>query len=277
MLSFYFVLIILGAAAVLLSLIYLFMIAPRMFHRPDMSPFSTFFYAHRGLHDNASDAPENSMAAFCKAVEAGYGMEMDVQLTRDKVPVVFHDYTLERMCGKPGKVRDYTYEELRQFSLGKSDERIPKFEDVLNMVGGRVPLIVELKLESTDLSLCPIADKLLSRYKGLYCIETFNPLGLLWYRIHRKSVVRGQLSDAFLQQDQYNRLPYYFLQSLLFNFVGRPDFIAYNHLYPRIVSRRICCGLFGAVAVGWTIKSREELKQAERYFDWYIFEGFIPC
>lgn len=265
-----------GGAVVILLLLYLFMIAPRMLCRPHMEPFYEYFYAHRGLHDNGSDAPENSIAAFRKAVEAGFGIELDVQLTGDHIPVVFHDYTLERMCGKPGKVRDYTYEELRQFPIGCSEERIPKFDDVLKLVDGRTPLIVELKIEAGDLSLCPIADKLLADYKGLYCVETFNPLGLLWYRRYRKNVVRGQLSNAFLRENEYRGVLYYFLQNLLLNFLGRPDFIAYNHFYPRILSRRICCGLFGAVSVGWTIKSMEELQMARQYFDLYIFEGFNP-
>lgn len=266
-----------GVSLVVLAFLYLAMIAPRMFHRPDMSPFCEYFYAHRGLHDNASEVPENSMTAFRRAVEAGYGIELDVQLSKDNIPVVFHDYTLDRMCGGPGKVADYTFEELQQFSLVCSKERIPKFEDVLNMVDGRVPLIVEYKIESTDLSVCPIADKLLSRYKGLYCIETFNPLGLLWYRRHRKAVVRGQLSNAFLREKEYSNPLHFFLQNLLLNFLGRPDFVAYNHIYPCTLSRRVCCEWFGAVSVGWTIRSQEELQRAKKHFELYIFEGFRPC
>lgn len=269
--------IMIGIALVILVLLYLLMIAPRIFGRPDASKFYEFFYAHRGLHDNNVKVPENSMAAFRRAVENGYGMELDIQLTKDKVPVVFHDYTLDRMCGKAGKVNEYTYEELQQFSLTHSEERIPKFEDVLTMVNGRTPLIVEFKIESTDLSLCPIADELLSKYKGLYCIETFNPLGLWWYRRHRKNIVRGQLSTAFLREKKYTSPFHYMLQSLLFNFVGKPDFIAYNHLYSDVLSRRICCGLFGATSAGWTIKSKEELQRAKRNFDLFIFEGFDPC
>lgn len=277
MLSLIGILIIVGIAVVILAAFYLWMIAPRMFHRPDMSPFYEYFYAHRGLHDNLSDAPENSLAAFRRAVEAGYGMELDVQLTKDDVPVVFHDYTLERMCGKSGKVRDYTYEELQQFPIGQSRERIPKFEDVLKLVDGRTPLIVELKIEKMDLGLCPIADALLSEYKGLYCIETFHPLGLLWYRRHRKDVVRGQLSTAFLREDENHGVLYYFLQNLLLNFLGRPDFVAYNHVYSGILSRIICCKIMGAVSVAWTIKSQEQLQRAKEDFDLFIFEGFHPC
>ena len=144
---------------VVLAILYFLMIMPRMIHKPDTAPFKEWLYAHRGLHDNATEAPENSMAAFRKAADAGFGIELDIQLTKDKIPVVFHDFTLKRVCGGEGKISDYTYEELQQFHLCDSVEKIPKFEDVLKMVDGKVPLIVEFKIERTDLSLCPIADK----------------------------------------------------------------------------------------------------------------------
>lgn len=264
-----------GVTAVLIFL-YLCMIGPRIFRRPRREHFKRWLYAHRGLHDNHSDAPENSMAAFRKAKEAGYGIELDIQLSKDRIPVVFHDFTLKRVCGAPGKVNDYTYEELQQFCLFESQERIPRFEDVLKLVDGKVPLIVEFKLETRDLSLCPIADRLLARYKGMYCMESFNPLGVWWYRCHRRNVMRGQLSDAFLQEGPYRGPLYFIQQNLLTNFIGRPDFIAYRSKYPRTLSRRICCGMFGAVGAAWTIRSQEELERAQRDFDIFIFEGFMP-
>lgn len=263
-------------ALIVLFCVYFFLIIPRVFGKTDMSVFGEYLYAHRGLHDNATEAPENSLVAFRRAVEAGFGIELDVQLTKDKIPVVFHDFALERMCGQPGKVKDYTYEELQQFTLLQSNERIPQFKDVLDLVDGRTPLIVELKIESADITVCPVVDELLSQYKGLYCIESFNPLGLLWYRKHHKKVIRGQLSNAFLR-DGKSGGSYFFLQNLLLNFVGRPDFISYNCRYPRMLSKRICCEILGAVSVGWTICSQEELEQAKKYFDIYIFEGFNPC
>lgn len=257
--------------------LYLVLIHPRMFHRPRRSDFKKWFYAHRGLHDNLSDAPENSMAAFYKAVKAGYGIELDIQLSKDKIPVVFHDYTLKRACGVEGNVKDYTYDELRRFHLFQSGERIPKFEDVLELVDGRVPLIVEFKIEFRDLSLCPIADRLLRNYRGMYCMESFNPLGVWWYRRHRGNVVRGQLSDAFWQEGEYRGLVHLALQHLLANFIGRPDFIAYHNKYPHTLSRKICCDTLGAMGAAWTIHSQEELDQAKKDFDIFIFEGFRPA
>ena len=256
---------------------YLGLIAPRLVGKPDVRPFLEWLYAHRGLHDNATDAPENSLPAFHKAVEAGYGIELDIQLTKDRIPVVFHDYTLKRICNAPGKVCDYTYEELKQFRLCSSDAIIPTFEEVLELVAGKVPMIVEFKIESTDLSLCPIADSMLRDYEGPYVMESFNPLGVKWYRKHHPEVIRGQLSDCFHREDRTLKGPLYFcLQHLLFNHMTRPDFVAYNRKHPYVLSRRLCHGLYHNTAAAWTIKNEGQLTYARKHFDIFIFDSFVP-
>ena len=281
----------------ILAVLYLLIIMPRMTGRPDREPHISVLYAHRGLHDNSSDAPENSMAAFKKAVEAGYGIECDVQLTRDGIPVIFHDFTLKRVAryaegqaigdgplnedgtvSVPGKISNYTYEQLQQFHLLGSDEKIPKFEDFLKLVDGRVPLIVELKIELKDLSVCPAVDKLLSDYKGVYCIESFNPLGVLWYRKNRPHIMRGQLSDEFHKEDpkEFNTILYFGLTHLFFNFLTKPDFIAFNRKYPKSISLWINRHLYKCLTAAWTIKSQEQLDKATEDFDIYIFDSFIP-
>lgn len=258
--------------------LYLLMIMPRMLHRPDKTPFEGVLYAHRGLHDNTSEAPENSMAAFQKAVDAGFGIEMDVQLTLDKVPVVFHDFSLKRVCGVDKKVADYTYEELQQFTLFDSNERIPKFADFLELVAGRVPLIIEYKIPGGLTEVCPIADKLLQAYGGAYCIESFNPLGLLWYKQNRREVMRGQLADNFLKsgEKEFSPLLYFALHHLLFNCLTKPDFIAYNHRRYKDLSRRLCRYLYRCPAVAWTVQSGEDLTNRQKDFDLFIFDSFLP-
>lgn len=260
-------------------LIYMFLIMPRMIGKPDKTPFFVQkLYAHRGLFDNNSDAPENSMAAFEKAVVAGYGIELDVQLTKDKIPVVFHDDTLERVCKAEGFVSDYTFEELQQFSLYNSEQKIPKFADVLRMVKGRVPLIVEYKTKGMGTEVCAVSDKLLKEYKGVYCIESFNPLALFWYRRNRKEVMRGQLSENFLKakEREHSPLLYFALHHLLFNFLAKPDFIAYNHEDYKDLSRVICRYIYKNTAVAWTIRSEAGLKERARDFDLFIFDSFVP-
>ena len=254
---------------------YAFLVAPRMINKPDVSGLKGVHYAHRGLHDNHSDAPENSMKAFKKAVDAGYGIEMDIQLTKDKIPVVFHDETLNRMCGVEGKVWEFTYEELQKLTLAESDERIPKFEDVLALVDGKVPLIVEYKLDVPSTEVCEIADPMLQAYNGIYCIESFHPYAVKWYREHRPEVIRGQLSQDFSKQEKYKvKFIYWLLSILLTNVLTRPDFIAYNHKDADMFSRKVC-SLMGALPVAYTIKSQEEYEKAKDQFELFIFDSFI--
>ena len=254
---------------------YAFLVAPRMIKKPDVSVLKGVHYAHRGLHDNHSDAPENSMKAFKKAVDAGYGIEMDIQLTKDKIPVVFHDETLNRMCGVEGKVWEFTFEELQKLTLAESEERIPKFEDVLALVGGKVPLIVEYKLDVPSTEVCEIADPMLQAYNGIYCIESFHPFAVKWYREHRPEVIRGQLSQDFSKQEKYKgKFIYWLLSNLLTNVLTRPDFIAYNHKDADMFSRKVC-SLMGALPVAYTIKSQEEYERVKDQFELFIFDSFI--
>ena len=269
---------VLGAAGI--SAAYLYMIMPRLVRKPDRRAFETHYFAHRGLHNNGTAHPENSLPAIRRAVEAGYGIEFDIQVTKDGVPVVFHDFTLHRMCGQKGRVCDYTLKELRQFRLLDCGESIPTFAEALAAVDGRVPLIIEMKVEYFDLRVCKAANQLLRDYRGVYCIESFNPLVLLWYRKNRPDVMRGQLSDGFIHQKEFRTpvklAPGFLIQFLFTNFVTRPDFIAYNHLYQGNLSRRIWRRLFGGKAAAWTVRSEEDLRRAMKAFDVFIFDSFIP-
>lgn len=254
--------------------LYIYLICPRVINHPDTTPFKNRHYAHRGLHDNRTSAPENSLKAFELAVEAGYGIEMDVQLTKDDIPVIFHDKTLKRMCGKDGYVWDYTFEELQQNTLADSTERIPTFEEVLKLVDGKVPLIIEYKMDRPTVKVCELGNQLLSNYKGVYCIESFHPKAVKWYRKNRPEIVRGQLSMDFSKDEKYNA-PYFVVMTyLLSNFITRPDFIAYNYKDEHILSRRICKKL-GGLSVAYTIKSQEAYEKVKDKFDLFIFDSFI--
>ncbi len=260
----------------LLSGLYLLAIMPRILAGPEDTVFRRYLYAHRGLHDNAGDAPENSLKAFAQAVEAGYGMELDVQMSRDGIPMVFHDATLERMCGCRGRICEMTVSQLEELRLLETEEKIPRLEEVLELVGGRTPLIVELKAETADVSLCGPVDRVLSAYQGIYCIESFNPLVLLWYKKNRNQIMRGQLSDGFLGENGWKGILYFALEHMLLNFLTRPDFIAYNHKYYKSPSRQICRKLYKKMAVAWAIKNQQELEDRKHDFDLFIFDSFIP-
>ncbi len=262
---------------ILLLIVYLYLVAPRMCHRADRSAMTAYrFYAHRGLFDNEGDAPENSLAAFQKAVEAGYGMEMDVQLSKDDKLVVFHDATLNRMCGVEGNVWDYTLEELKQFRLANSNETIPTFEEVLKLVNGKTPLIVEYKLDRPLTKICALGDELLKNYPGDYCIESFHPFALMWYKKHRSEVLRGQLSGKLSKEtnDKKKKVIYSLVSHLLTNVLTRPDFIAYDHLYKDNLSRRVC-KVMGALSVAYTVKSEARYEEVKNDFDLIIFDSCI--
>lgn len=223
---------------------------------------------------NSGCFPENSYSAIKRAADYGYGIEFDVHLTKDGIPVVFHDDTLNRICGVDGKIKDYTFEELQQFRLMGTEEKIPAFADVLKAVNGRTPLIIEYKVENNTNALCKTCNDILKNYNGLYCIESFHPMAVRWYRKNRPDIVRGQLSENFMKTNA-NAL-YFFLSHLQFNFLTTPDFIAYNHKHHKTLARTLCRKLYGCLSVAWTIRSQEALDNMKSHFDLFIFEDFIP-
>lgn len=257
---------------IILIALYIFLIFPRTFKKPSRSHLMNHYYAHRGLFDNESEAPENSLAAFKLAVENGYGIELDVQLSKDKIPVVFHDDTLKRMCDVDGHVWDYTLEELKKFKLKNSNECIPTFEEALNVIDGKTPIIVEYKLDVVQTEVCRLSNELLKNYNGPYCIESFHPLALLWYKKNRPDVVRGQLSKQFWRYKEDRKFTYLIMAFLLSNVATRPDFIAYKHSDASNISR-ILCKLFGGLSVAWTIRSAEDFEKAKDKFDLFIFDS----
>lgn len=252
---------------------YLIAIAPRLCERPERMP--KVYYAHRGLHDNISDAPENSLAAFQKAVDAGYGIELDVQMTVDGKVVVVHDFNLKRISGVDKEIDQCTYEELQDYPIYGSDQRVPLFEDVLKAVDGKVPLIVELKYKESS-KICEKAQEILNSYTGIYCIESFHPQVLVWYRKNYPHICRGQLSMNFERDDNTKGAQYFALRHLLTNFLTKPDFIAYDCRAMHAVSKNICRNLFGCPSVAWTVKCQAQLDACSRSFDYFIFEGFAP-
>ncbi|NLJ97580.1 MAG: glycerophosphodiester phosphodiesterase [Clostridiales bacterium] len=262
---------------VVLVILYLLAIMPKLRKNPKLEAFDGWFYAHRGLHDNKSGAPENSLAAFRLAIEQGFGIELDVQITKDRVAVVHHDYDLIRSCGVDKKIADMEYEELKEYRLFQSEERIPTFSEVLDLVQEKVPLIVELKIPWKPDNTCIAVAKDLEEYKGVYCIESFNPFGLGWYKKHYPQVLRGQLSTDFNKEKiEGSKTQYFILKHLLFNFHTKPDFIAYQQKYKKGLSFSICRKLYKSKAVAWTIQSEQELLSCRGYFDLFIFEDFIP-
>lgn len=234
-------------------------------------------YAHRGLHSEG--IPENSMAAFRAALEAGYGVELDLHLLKDGALAVFHDGSLLRMTGLEGRPEDLTAQDLPNCRLGGTEETIPLFSQVLALFGGKAPLIVELKpVGGNHAALCKAACDMLEGYKGVYCLESFDPRCIHWLKKHRPQLIRGQLTEDFVHNPK-SPLPMimkFILTHQLENFLTLPDFIAYKFADRRTLSNHLTRKLWGAQGVSWTITSQEDLDTAVKEGWLPIFEGFRP-
>ena len=234
-------------------------------------------FAHRGLH--SATVPENSMTAFKLAKAAGFGIELDIRLSKDGELIVFHDGTLERMCATEGKVIDYTYEELSHLSLLGTTDTIPLFSDVLKLIDGAVPLLIEMKCFNGEEN--GVAEKLyevIKDYSGKYIVESFNPFTLRSFKKLMPQVPIGFLSTRYSLSPKYKRSPLHFLlQRMYFNFLMRPAFIAYEKdgfAEPNLIYVR---KKYKPALIAWTIKSEEEERDAIAHgFDTVIFENYIP-
>lgn len=239
------------------------------------SRFASVNYAHRGYHKAADKIPENSTSAFNRAIENGYGIELDVQLSKDGVPMVFHDYTLNRMCGIDGRVDEYTKAELQTFPLlGVKGQTIPSFEEVLKLVNGQVPLLVEIKAEVKAIETTEKTQILLDAYTGEYCIESFNPFVVQWYKKNRPQVIRGLLSDIFSRNKLIPNIncKHRILQSMMLNFLAKPDFVSYNYVNKDSLPFRLVKKIYNPYTFAWT--PRDDEAAAECFdFNCMIFEN----
>ena len=235
--------------------------------------FKGRYFAHRGLHDIARGIPENSLPAFRAAVAKGYGVELDVQLSSDGRVVVFHDDTLDRVCGVRSRVISHPLAELQQMRLLGTDETIPLFSDVLDILRqGSGPLIVELKTGPRNQELCEKTLSFLRNYPGVFCIESFDPRIVLWFRKHAPEIFRGQLAQPYEGYAGLLPAPVAFLLAgCRLSFLNKPDFIAYRiGRRPRRVLRKRSRGV---LLFGWTSKDAEH-DAADN--DAVIFEACTP-
>ena len=259
-----------------LILAYLMLIRPgRDRSGKDFEPLKNRDYAHRGLWNE--ERPENSLAAFAAARDAGYGIELDVHLTADGCLVVHHDDNLKRMCGVDRKIGDSTREAVCACRLKGTDQFVPTFDEVLEVIGGKIPMIVELKTENNVAALCQAVHERMRRYDGLWCMESFDPRAVEWFRKNADRVIRGQLAygGSILKAKPAKRLGLFVLKSQLGNVLGRPDFIAYQAATDSNLPMRLV-RLMKPLLVCWTIRSQEMMDRQRDRYDIQIFEGFIP-
>ena len=272
--AWYFILTI-AVSATLLALfaLWLFLIAPRA-RKTAMQPFLRP-YAHRGLW--GGDVAENSLAAFDRAASKGFAIELDVQLSADGVVMVFHDYTLDRVCGREGKLCDLTAAALSQIPLSGTAQTIPTLKEVLDTVAGRVPLLIELKGESGNAALVAPLLRELADYTGEWCVESFNPLLLRAVKKQAPHVLRGLLStDLIREKRKGSKLLNFALSKLLVTFLCRPAFHAFDGRYPHRVALRTGIKLFGAAPLVYTVRDEKAYHRYLANGIYPIFEGFLP-
>jgi glycerophosphoryl diester phosphodiesterase len=236
--------------------------------------------AHRGLHDAAKGIIENSASAVAAAMGKGYAIEVDLQCAANNVPIVFHDEKLDRLSAETGPVSALSAEALCAIPLRGTSDRIQSLPALLDLVGGRVPLVLEVKSTWTregkfeaNIAL------LLASYPGPVAVMSFDPYSVAAFKEIEPSLPRGLISERFSDRRYWPNLTYaerFAMRNLLTSVIARPHFIAYDIKALPALAPLIAQHLFGLPLLTWTVRSKEERERALRYADAMIFEGITP-
>lgn len=264
------------AATALLATTGLYALKGRTGH-PGLTELKGWSYAHRGLHKEG--IPENSMAAFRAALEKGYGIELDIHLMKDGNLAVIHDASLKRTAGADVQIEDLTAADLENYRLEGTDEKIPLFRDVMALYEGKAPMIVELKpMNGNHAALAEAACEILKDYNGIYCMESFDPRCVQWLRQNRPHIIRGQLTENFVaNDDKLHPAIRFALTHNLFNFMTVPDFVAYKFADRKdSFTTALCRNAWDVQGVSWTLTNQEDYETAVQEGWLPIFEGFEP-
>ena len=227
--------------------------------------------AHRGYHLGNKEVPENSKVAFLRAIEKGYPIEIDLNLTKDHRVVVFHDEDLKRMCGIDKKVYDMTLEELKKCPLMGGKEYMMELQEFLDLVHDQVGLLIEFK-NSLSGKLEEAAYPILKNYKGRYVMQAFDPYSLKWFKKNAPEVPRGQLCFNYMGNKQIKWIRRFIFTNLFSNFIGRPHFISYNWPGRNYYTVKVLRNLKAPLLV-WTIQNDEVYQQVKNECDNVIFEN----
>ena len=243
--------------------------------------FRTHPLAHRALHDLRDGRPENSRAAVAAAVAQGFGIEIDVQLTADGTAVVFHDYDLSRLTAAKGPVRQHTASDLAGIALNGGTEGIPRLQDILHIVAGQVPLLVEIKDQDGALGpdvgpLEAAVARAIDGYRGDIAVMSFNPHSVMAMQTLAPDVPRGLTTDPF------RRIAWSVPAARLKELSAIPDydrvgasFISHKHGdlgNPRVADLKSR----GAAILCWTVRSPDEDRKARLVAHNVTFEGYLP-
>ena len=211
------------------------------------------------------------MLAFDKALEKGYSIEVDVNMTQDGYIVVFHDNSLKRMTGIKNDITTMTLSEIKKLKLLGTENKIPTFEDVLLQVSGKVPILIEVKPNSKYKELMEKLINLLEKYNGKYSIQSFDPRIVYWLKKNMPQISRGQISSKNIREVK-SRILKILLGKMVFNVITKPNFISYQYLsinekfYKKQKNK-------GREVIAWTLKNKEDYEKIRDYCDMVVFEN----
>ena len=242
--------------------------------KKDLDFLKGIYIAHRGLHNNEAGIPENSLLAFKEALKLNMPVEFDLHLLKDGNIAVFHDDNLNRMTGCDKDIKNCTYNEIKDLKLLDTDERIPLFEDVLKLAGGKVLLDIEFKSDFPAGNLESKACEYLDNYNGDFVVKSFDPFSVRWFKKNRPDFVRGQLACNFAENKTLSSLKKFICRNMLVNIITNPDFIAYElQSMPNKKVAKYRKKKYPILI--WTVRSDEDLKNSEKYGDSFIYENII--
>ena len=233
-----------------------------------MSLFKNKFIAHRGLH--SSSIPENSLLSFQKALVNDYAMEFDLTITKDEKVVVFHDDNLLRLCNVDKDIEEVDYSYLKNLKLFDSNEKIPLLKEVLDLVNGKIALIIEIKKHKSIGVLEDNIVKLLNIYNGEYFICSFEKNILTWFKNNNPHLKRGLIFESSPKRfEKYNKTLFLYKY-----YKTKPNFISLDY---RLLDSSIYefCKNNNLELITWTIRNKEDYKKIKDKVDGVIFEGFI--
>jgi len=226
--------------------------------------------AHRGLHDKK--LPENSIGAFKAAARNGYAIELDIHLSRDHRLVVLHDDTTKRLTGNDHKVTESESTDLTNLRLEGTEYYVPLLDDVLDVVAGDTPLLIEVNTGSRADIIGPSILKTLKGYPGEYAIQSFDPRIVGWFHKHAPHIPRGQLSYTFSSHPGLPVTQKLLLRSMLLNIHTRPDFIAYEIGSLPSVPVTFWQSVYKLPLLTWTVRTKADLQKARGLGANVIFE-----
>ncbi|MBN2300166.1 MAG: hypothetical protein JXC31_03150 [Acholeplasmataceae bacterium] len=241
----------------------------------DLSWIQNDLIAHRGLYTIDGSIPENSKAAYLNALDKGYSIELDINVLKDGTVIAFHDPSLKRLCNDSRLLSELNYNDIKDCHLLNTEQKIMRFDEVLELVDGKVPLLIELKPFGDVSLLCNSLVKNLTDYKGKYAIFSFHPKVVMWFKKNHPEIIRGQIAEYFNDDQKMNVFTKYLMKSMFFNRLTKPDFVSYgihdlpNHYCDKLMKK-------GITVISYAARNQDEFDCIKSHYHNTVFEFFEP-